>query len=87
MKTFEIWMEGYSATGESGTAQKIGEGTGESFDDAVIDYMSKNSNNGIAKNGRGRYSSDERYEKRRSNWNIWACSLFDNEVDARKSFG
>jgi hypothetical protein len=87
MKTFEIWMEGYSVTGESGTAQKIGEGTGETFDDAVRDYMSKNINHGIAENGRGRYSSDEGYTKRKSNWNIWACSLFDNEIDARKSFG
>ena len=87
MKEFEIWVEGYAATGEYGTAQMIGKGFGETFDDAVRDYMSKNTNNGIEVNDRDRYINEESYQKRRSNWNIWACSLFDNETDARKSFG
>lgn len=87
MKKFEIWMEGYAATGEHGTAQKIGEGTGENFDDAVKDYMSKNPKHGISENKRARYLTEEGYTKRKSNWNIWACDLFDNESDARKSFG
>lgn len=87
MKEFEIWMEGYSATGESGTAQMIGKGVGETFDDAVKDYMSKNLNHGIRPNTRDRYMTEEYYNNRRSNWNIWACNLFDNEEDARKSFG
>lgn len=84
---YEIWMEGYMATGESGDAQKIGEGEGNTFDEAVKDYMNKNPKHGIEENGRGRYSSDEYYKNRKSNWNIWACNLFDNETDARKSFG
>jgi hypothetical protein len=87
MKLYEIWMEGYSATGEYGTASKIGTGTGNTFDEAVLDYMKKNPDHGIKRNTRERYISDKAYEERRSNWNIWACSLFDNEKDARKSFG
>lgn len=87
LKNFEIWVEGYAATGESGTAHKIGEGEGETFDEAVKDYMSKNPNHGIEWNDSRRYSTDEAYMNRRSHWNIWACNLYDNEADARKSFG
>lgn len=87
LKTFEIWMEGYAATGESGTAQKIGEGEGETFDEAVRDYMLKNPKHGIEWNDSRRYSTDEAYMNRRSHWNIWACNLYDNEADARKAFG
>lgn len=86
-REFEIWMEGYSATGEQSTAQMIGKGFGCTFDEAVRDYMSKNPGHGIRENTRGMYMSEEYYQNRRSNWNIWACNLFDNEADARKSFG
>lgn len=87
VKEFEIWMEGYIATGESGTAQMIGKGEGETFDDAVRDYMSKNPEHGIEENDKDRYINDDAYKNRRSNWNIWACNLFDNHNDAAKSFG
>jgi len=87
MKEFDIWMEGYRATEQYSPAQKIGEGVGETFDDAVRDYMSKNENHHIEVNSPERYVSEDAYENRRSNWNIWACSLFDNEEDARKSYG
>lgn len=49
--------------------------------------MEENPNHGIETNKRNRYISDEAYKNRRSNWSIWACNLFDNEADARKSFG
>lgn len=87
VREFEIWMEGYAATGEQGIAQMIGKGFGSTFDDAVKDYMSKNIEHGIEENGGNSYISEDAYKKRRSNWNIWACSLFDNDADARKSFG
>ena len=87
VREFEIWTEGYAATGERGTAKMIGKGVGTTFDEAVKDYMNKNPTHGIKENVRGGYISEEYYQKRRSNWNIWACNLFDNESDARKSFG
>lgn len=87
MKKFEIWAEGYAATGEHQTATKIGEGFGETFDDAVKDYISKTPNHGIEETTRRMYVSEEAYQNRRSKWHVWACSLFDNEADARKSFG
>jgi hypothetical protein len=76
MKLFEIWMEGYSATGQHEKAQLIGTGLGITFDDAIRDYMAKTPNHGI-----------EKSNGPRSNWSIWACDLFNNEKDARKSFG
>ena len=87
MKIFEIWMEGYSATGERGVAQMIGKGEGETFDDAVKDYMSKNPKHGIEENKRTSYRTQEYYDNRDSNWNIWACNLYDNHADAAKAFG
>lgn len=87
MKTFEIWVEGYRVSCEFGNAELLGTGIGMTFDDAVNDYMSKNPNCGIERNTVSRYISEESYQNRRSNWNIWACNLFDNEQDARQSFG
>ena len=87
IREFEIWAEGYAASGESGTAQMVGKGLGSTFDEAVKDYMSKNPNHGIEENSRNRYITEDAYKNRRSNWSIWACCLFDNESDARKSFG
>jgi hypothetical protein len=82
----EIWMEGYLATGGHGTAQKIGEYEAENLDRAIEMYI-KDHPDEVHINTRSRYPSDEAYKKRRSNYNIWACDLFDNEADARKSFG
>ncbi len=87
MKEFDIWITGYVVTGGRGTAQKIGTGNGNTFNEAVEDYMSKNPKHGIKPNTRNNYVSDEAYENRESSWNIWACHLYDNEKDARKWFG
>ena len=87
MNRYEIWMEGFSVTGQYKTAQKIGEGIGNNFDEAVKDYMTKNKDHGIEINDRLSYVSENAYKNRRSNYNIWGCSLFDNEQEAIKSFG
>lgn len=91
MDKIQIWMEGYAATGESGKAQMIGEYKALDFDDAVLQLNDE----AIAKYGkpsaepytRLSFISQEAFEKRRSNWKIWGCALFNNEQDARKSFG
>ena len=87
MKKFEIWCEGYRASGDSSDAHKVGEGYGDTFDEAVEDYMRKNPNHGIEPYTRDQFRNDEAYKNRRSRWHIWACALFDNEADARKAFG
>lgn len=94
MKTFEIWMEGYAATGESSPAHKIGEAEGETFEEACQNFrhpktiiseftgeviITKGDPIGLDLNGEG----VQRYERP----SIWACRLYDNEQDARKHFG
>ena len=75
MRNFEIWMEGYAATGERAEASRIGNYTAETFDEAVLLYMKDNPNTvEFDRFGKGKHS-------------IWACRLYDNEIDARKSFG
>lgn len=87
LKEFQIWCEGYAATGERGTAHKVGTGIGVTFDDAVRDYISKNPDHGIREHFREDYPTEGSYKRRASNWSIWACNLFDNELEARKYFG
>lgn len=74
-RSISLWMEGYAATGESGTAHCIGTYTATDLDDAVKQYMVAHPNSvHWDRFGRGRHA-------------IWACEIFDNEAQARKSFG
>lgn len=75
MKTFEVWSEGYRATGESGTAMLHGKFEGETFKDAVIAYKD------TVTDLYSRSCIDV------ENLKFWGCRFFDNELDARKSFG
>ena len=70
---FEIWSEGYRATGDYGTATYHGTVTARTFRDAVKKYA----------------ESNPRFKKDLSlrGLTLWGCKLFDNESDARKSFG
>lgn len=70
---YEIWSEGYIATGEHGTATFHGRFEGETFKDAVVNWTKK-------------YSDAQQYVSL-ENMTYWGCRLFDNESDARKSFG
>jgi hypothetical protein len=72
-KHFEIWAEGYAATGESGRAIKMGEADGKDFKNACVNFAEKNDS--FKKFFNPQYM------------NYWGCRLFDNEADARKSFG
>lgn len=75
---FQIWSEGYLATGMEGipvTAKMLAEVEAETFREAC-----------------DKVCSDPDWQKRYGNYNaehltVWACGLFDNEADARKSFG
>jgi hypothetical protein len=98
MKEYEIWIEGYAATGESGPANFIGKSHGEDFTDACVnfrypdDIYSYDKSKVIVPKGTPlNLDKDSNGELRLSNRTkgpmIWACALFDNEVDARKSYG
>jgi len=73
---YSLWMEGFSVTGNSSIAQYLGEFEGNSFNDAC-DNWSKT----IARPDLYEPGTDERRPS------YWGCKIFDNEMDARKSFG
>ena len=73
MKLFEIWCEGHQATGDSSDAGHLGWMVGEDFKDACKNFASIDP-------AFKRYFDPE-------HMTYWGCKLFDNEGDARKSFG
>jgi hypothetical protein len=73
MSMYEIWAEGYAATGEEGTAKFWGVSEGEDFHEAVQNFASRNPNF-------GKYLSKD-------GWYYWGCRLYANEANARSSFG
>lgn len=75
-KTFELWVEGYAATGESSGAQCLSTIEGTDFNDAVKNYVEK------LRAGEKIY-----WNFRDGRWGCWGCRAFDNETDARKAFG
>ena len=70
-REFNIWCEGYSCTGESGTHWYVGCSKGRTFEDACYRYFESYPN--------------EDYDKR--NNSIWGCRLYDNEKDSASAFG
>ncbi len=72
---YQLWTEGYQATGESSGAQYHGEWEGETFRDAVIAFRDSLTD---------KYSRDCINIERLT---FWGCEFFDNKNDARKSFG
>ena len=72
MKQYNIWMEGFRIMGERAEAEFLGAYEGESFLDACKKAADDHP-------GYGGYNPEHN--------TIWGCRLFDNEKDARKSFG
>lgn len=70
----EIWIEGYNDHGNIGRAYMIASSEKTNFDEAVIEELSDK----LDKDRNGNI---------RKPYTIWLCKLFDNENDARKSFG
>ncbi len=76
MARFEVWQEGYSATGYSAAAQRIGEVDADSFPDAVRLAVKEWATPG----------SLSMYFNA-NDLTFWGCRHFDNEADARRTFG
>jgi len=75
MKKFEVWTEGYRATGESSKAQFHGKFEGNTFKEAVQAFKD---------------SLTDPYSISCidvDGLNFWGCGFFDNYDDASKSFG
>jgi hypothetical protein len=78
MTTYQVWSEGYVVTGMESGATLLGTVVADTFDEAVqkvIDLTPE-------ENRHFYYKHPEA-----SQWRYWGCRLFDNEADARKSFG
>lgn len=69
----EIWAEGYVVTGNIGHAQLVGTARGRTFQEACENYAAGHPE--FAK-----YFDAERLTH-------WGCRLFNNEADARRTFG
>ena len=76
IKTYQIYEEGYRATGESAGAHYVGEAEGKSFIDACKNFIKKNNKGKINIDSHGNeYASD------------WGCRWFPTLEEAQKSFG
>lgn len=73
MKNWEIWCEGYSATGDSGTHHKIGEALGITFKNACDAYAERHE------------AFRKFYDFDRNTY--WGCRLFPTAEEAARSFG
>lgn len=71
-QTFIVWREGYRVTGNNSGAEKVANIT-------VSDYTS------FREACELEFINRSYYDPRRNT--LWGCKLFDNEEDARKSFG
>jgi len=78
LRTFTLWVEGYAATMEHGTAMRLGDYEAETFDEAVQKWNSE-------RNAKKTYGELEQRDD--GTWTVWGCRIFDNEAAARKSFG
>lgn len=79
MKNFEIWTEGYAATGERAASRRLGTGLGHNFAEAVTNWYNVQPD-AEKRLGKLDFASDGRPS-------IWGCRLFETWEEARKSFG
>jgi len=68
-KKFEIWSEGFIATGEQATATYHGTIMANSFKEAC------------------RYMFYKRTDFDSKRLTLWGCRLYDNEMNARRTYG
>ena len=72
MKEFEVWIEGYIATGQSVPHQLIGKVEAETFKDAC--YIAVKKWCGNEEDFERYYDADKQ--------SFWGCRCFDNERDS-----
>jgi len=72
-RRYEIWVEGWKATGGGGRARFFGAAWGETFRDACVRHMAH------------REDADRFFDESSLAW--WACRLYPTEAEARESFG
>jgi len=70
---WELWLEGYVATGNRSGARYLGIFVAPTFKEACDLWGNRHANKG--------------YYSNRGHPSYWGCRIFDNEIDARRSFG
>ena len=74
-RKYEIWEEGYLVTGQHATARYLGYGFGRNFKEACWDFVENHPNAKL------------HFINPDTAMGSYCCKIFDNEADARKSFG
>jgi len=76
MNEYDIWVEGFQATGQSGSAERLASRVrGDSFRQAVVAWVATPAGDPW----RGTFNAER--------LTFWGCRAFDNEAAARRSFG
>ncbi len=70
---YDIWAEGYICTGQTSRATLLANVEADSFKEAVLRYKNN-------------YASQAELVNVEA-LTYWGCRLFDNEAEARESFG
>ncbi len=90
LKEYEVWMEGYAATGESSDATLVGKAFARNFAQACDIVMCKNHLAWIEKVNLPDYKEycpPSKWSYDPSRLSDWGCRLYWSEELARKSFG
>ena len=72
----DLWVEGFAVQGNQGTAQFLGTYEASNITEAVMQFMDENPDTEVELH---RFGDHEHA--------IWGCRIFDNEKDARRSYG
>lgn len=82
---YTVWVEGYVATGQRRTAYCLGTTEADNFIEAAKKLWREKY---LSAYGGDLHKADEDFSiSRKGIPCIWGCRCFDNEADARKSFG
>lgn len=90
LKEYQVWSEGYSATGEHSGASLVGTAKARNFAhacDIVMCLHRLKWINEINNPDYTEYIGGHRWSYNPRELSDWACKLFWNETHARKSFG
>ena len=79
VKKYEIYEEGYEATGERGYAHYVGSAEGETFLDACKNY--------IARKGYGEIYDGSHFADGKERAGNWGCYWYPTMKEAQRYFG
>lgn len=87
-QVFEVWAEGWSATGNNSPARLVAKVEALTFREACYVAMCREYLDGVASQRKSAtYYNPDRFDYDFTNLKIWGCRLFPSEIEARASFG